>query len=99
MRVYYNSVKASIVVGAAKVVYPAGSLEARVDGDVISIWPPDNVAPVFSGHFSSIQDEIGQTFSTAAAALAYVRAEFAKTPYTNTNDYDPGDLAAYWSSL
>lgn len=99
MKVYYSASKASIVVGTAKQVYPPASLEARADGDLITIWPPDGLQPVLSASYASITDQLDNGFASAADALTYLQGQFQQKPYSNTNDFDPGDLAAYFTSL
>ena len=79
MIIFYNQQRASLVVGTSKQVFPPQSLEARQNGDEITIWPPDQLAPVFRDPYTEIQDELGNGFADVDAAMTYLNAEFAKS--------------------
>lgn len=82
MRIYYDELAKNIVLGQANRLFATGSLEASEFRDRVSIVYKDTeFRELFIRHDKILKEDGSRAGQTIAEVLAYLNAEFVKSPF------------------
>ena len=83
MRIYYDEIAKNIVLGQANRLFATGSLEAsEFRGRVAVVYKDTNFRELFLAHDRIKKQDGSQAGVTLAEVLAYLNAEFNKSPFS-----------------
>ena len=95
MRIYYDELAKNIVLGQANRLFATGSLEAsEFRGRVSIVYKDTNFRELFIAHSRVLKEHGSPAGATLAEVLAYLNAEFVKTPFEGGGQSQLTRLAA-----
>lgn len=87
MRIYYDELRKNIVLGTTNRLFAAGSLIALPEAGRISvIYRSNSFRELWVKHTQILRENGSPAGSTLSSVVAYLNAEFNRSPYTDTAD-------------
>jgi hypothetical protein len=93
-RIFYDPSSRAVLIGKLPETYHPQALTCDLDGDYVRIWITKTDFLVMRKLYSSVQDEAGNSFTSAAAAKAYLDQEFNQKAVLSQFHYHEQTVAA-----